>query len=601
MGLLTALSVFAWGRTAMAWLELSVDSASATVELQRDGSAIVAHEMMLRVRGGPLKEFVVEGLDEDAELLPDPTITRARAGQAAGAPMPLAVEVDQGELRARPQVKKGLRTGSYLVRFGYRADFKTSERLVSDGTFVLVRWQGPRLANGVDSVRVVIRLPRAERPPRLAGTEGDRPAALLAQSEGVFISTVRQADLQDEIEIVRPHVARGEVVSWKVQVDPRAFDFDLGAPRGRRFSEPRVSSDSTAVVRSAESRLAWGACLSLGLLFGLLVWVKLYAVARSVRARDAEPRALLRMPLPWRITLASVAVGAGLGLAWVESMSTLAGCLLAVAILLAISLPPRYRPPLRGPGEWVDVAPESIGRGAAGRAPLVLRIFDAGDRLGFAFFLVLLMGAFTLGAIELRVSSYHAGWVMLSASLLFPIFCTGRAGELPPDLVEATFGKLGPLMKRLSKRGLGLRWMWRIPKAGRRADELRLFVEMTDARRGLGGLELGCDTHRASGAMLLLPFVIVRVKDGSDAAKALPPGLLFTRGRSSDERVAVLRPRLPTRRMTLALVIDLVEALRKVPVPDPQPSQDRVRAARSSGKGAVAEKGSTFSSPAEAT
>jgi hypothetical protein len=51
---------------ARAWIELGVLADVATVELQANGSAQIQHELMLQVRGGPLKQFTIEGVDPDA-------------------------------------------------------------------------------------------------------------------------------------------------------------------------------------------------------------------------------------------------------------------------------------------------------------------------------------------------------------------------------------------------------------------------------------------------------------------------------------------------------------------------------------------------------
>src|SRR5262245_15873919 len=53
-------------KPAHAWLNLSVQADNVLIELSRDGSGVVAHEVLLRVRGGPLKQFVIKGVDPDA-------------------------------------------------------------------------------------------------------------------------------------------------------------------------------------------------------------------------------------------------------------------------------------------------------------------------------------------------------------------------------------------------------------------------------------------------------------------------------------------------------------------------------------------------------
>src|SRR5687768_9498247 len=57
-----------------AWVETRVTAHSAVVDVERNGTATVAHELGIRLRGGPLSELAVAGVDGDAEPLPDATL-----------------------------------------------------------------------------------------------------------------------------------------------------------------------------------------------------------------------------------------------------------------------------------------------------------------------------------------------------------------------------------------------------------------------------------------------------------------------------------------------------------------------------------------------
>jgi hypothetical protein len=116
---------------------------------------------------------------------------------------------------------------------------------------------------------------------------------------------------------------------------------------------------------------------------------------------------------------------------------------------------------------------------------------------------------------------------------------------------------------------------------------------------GLVAVEIGMDCHSGPLGVLSLPFVLVRVVEGMPAADILPKGLLWTRGRAADERVAVLRPKVPTRRLTLELTRDI--ARRLTLAKEPARRQSRTSAARSSGSGSSTVKVATSSSPAQAT
>src|SRR5664279_1229564 len=63
------LGLAAWERSARAaaWIETTVTSDVVTVQVERDGRATVAHALALKIRGGPLKSWTLQGIDADAE------------------------------------------------------------------------------------------------------------------------------------------------------------------------------------------------------------------------------------------------------------------------------------------------------------------------------------------------------------------------------------------------------------------------------------------------------------------------------------------------------------------------------------------------------
>src|SRR4030095_16232749 len=78
---------------ARGWVEKTVMSDSVTIDVERDGTAVVAHEIMFGIRGGPLPELAVGPIDADAEVQEDATATLAKSGSAAGFPIPLGAAV----------------------------------------------------------------------------------------------------------------------------------------------------------------------------------------------------------------------------------------------------------------------------------------------------------------------------------------------------------------------------------------------------------------------------------------------------------------------------------------------------------------------------
>jgi hypothetical protein len=117
--------------------------------------------------------------------------------------------------------------------------------------------------------------------------------------------------------------------------------------------------------------------------------------------------------------------------------------------------------------------------------------------------------------------------------------------------------------------------------------------------QGLVAIEVGVEYRSGPLSLLALPFVLVRVLDGSKAGDVLPKGLFWTRGRSPDERVTVLRPRVPVRAATVALTADVA---RRFSLGKESPrAQSPTSAAKSSGRGDTTVKAGTTASPAHAT
>jgi hypothetical protein len=273
-----------------------------------------------------------------------------------------------------------------------------------------------------------------------------------------------------------------------------------------------------------------------------------------------------------------------------------------IAVAAASHLPPRPAAPLRGPGKWVELDTEvAFEERPAPRLPG--RYVDAGSGVGFVLFVSLLGLFVALAIVIMRRSEYYGLSVALASSILFPIFCTGRAGELPPDPVQAPVELLDWLSVVLSKdSSVTLRALGRLPLGKTEHDEIRLLVMPKKPLVGLVAIEAGLDVHQGALGLLPLPFVLVRVVEGSLASEALPKGLFWTRGRNVDERVAVLRPKLPTRRLTATLIAEVSRRLSVGKSAAPvrrQPSP--TSATRSAGKDSVTAKPSTTSSPVHAT
>ena len=568
-------------RQASAWIETRTKSVLSTVDVGADGHATVSHSLALEVRGGPLRELELRTADADAEPLPDATVTRISTGQ----PFPLIVErAADGGLKLEIDHERGVRGGSYLFSVRYRTNLMTGDRLRRRGGAVEVSWVGPRLPDGVDGARMIFRIPPASVPPTLPATDPNEPNPTF----GVLLGEVRRTPQADEIELLRSHVASGEPVLWRVEASPRAF------PNLFVDAEVKAASPTVAPPRAnaKRTRSPWALIAALmGAVFAGLVALKTDAFGRSCAACQAAPRALLPLPAAVRVPLAGLGLGTALYVGAEIGEPLAAGAALVLSLVAsAFGVPRRERHP-RGPGRWLPISDADAF--AAKVHDLPGAWLDSGTLKGFLA-LTLLLGIVVLtAALELGRSPYHALLTLLCGSVVFPIFFSGRASDLVSDRVQFSRRFVRDLSRRL-RENVALRAVpWaRVPDDAREPDELRLLVQLRDAAPGLVALETGVEPERGIGGFVASPFVIVRTREGSVSQRLLPSELVWTRGRRPDERVAILKPKLPTLALTLALIERLVTLLARQPTKSPR---------MSAGMSASTAKPSRVASPAHAT
>jgi len=592
---LCALAGFALiSRTSSAWVETDVKSHVATIDVERSGRAVITQELTLGVRGGPLPGLEIAGVDLDAEPLPDATVS-AVSGTKADLPLtPLLVEKrDDGTLRIEVDREKGLRTGVYLFRFQYRTNLLARDLIRRDGDDVEVRWVGPRFNEGIDSARALFRLPAGPTPPTLpsAGSSAGRIDDADALG-GVFIGNLHRMADKDELDIVRPHVSRGEPVVWRVHASPKVFDAFAGATKSARppsnDAHVALSSDSS----QPRARLYWwlaAALIALG--YASLVAAKWRIFSGVCATRGAVARALVQLPIGPRSTIAGTLLsGAFVAAAWFDQ-PTLGASLLVLAMACASHFAAPAKVTLRGPGQWLPLSEsEAFARGTV---PGSGRVLDGGTWPGLLAFLAVCAGFCCAAAYLFPLAPYQA-LLLLSSACSLPLFFTGRAAQLPADGATRPRAYLQRLSREL-RREAGIKVVpWaRIPERAREADDLRLLVQVRDAVRGLIGLETGVEYSSDLGGSSGSPFVLIRAREGSAAVSALPHEVVWTRGRKSDERAAILRPRLPTQAQCAALIIELAALLR-------DDNQSTSKPASSLGNGSRTVKPSRVASPAHA-
>src|SRR6187402_1604897 len=547
---------------AQAWVESEVRSHVATVDVDRAGRALVTEDLTLAVRGGPLPGFELSGVDLDAEPLPGATVSSVASSKAQLPMTPLLLDKhDDGTLRIEIDREKGLRTGVYSLHFQYRTDLLKRDLIRREGNEAEVRWVGPRFEQGIDSARVVFRLPAGPTPPMLpdvnnsAGRVQDGDAL-----GGVFIGNLHRLADKDELDVVRPHVSRGEPVLWRVRVSAKAFDAfanPLPAPHLEKSASTRALS--LGAGGQPRQRLGWWLCAALAALaYAFAVAGKWRYFSRLCDARAARCRSLVPLPVGLRAaTSGTLLASAFVSAAWFDQ-ATLGALLLVLAMAFACQFATPAKIVLRGPGQWLPLSDqEAFARSAT---PVAGRFLDAGTLPGFAMFALLCMTLLDAAWLLFTRAPYQALLLLLGSAAALPLFFTGRAAQLPADLAQRPRALLASLALRL-RRAPGIKVVaWaRIPEGRATADELRLLVQVPGAPRGLLGVEIGVEYGAALGGAAAAPFVLIRAREGSALVNALPRELIWTRGRKADERAALLRPRLPTVAHCERLLLELVE------------------------------------------
>ncbi len=593
--LLFAMVMFAAPARAAAWVETTVLSSSAIVEVERDGRATIRHTVGLRVRGGPLKTWTLHGVDGDAEPLPEAYVVSSSPEKAAYSRRELMLaRGDDESLRIDIADDKGLRQGSYLLQFAYRTDFRAAKMARARGGWLELAWVGPRFVTGLDGAKVTFRIPAASSAPRVAEVELE-PHSLEDQGAPVdsFVSTVRRGAQFDEVELIRAHVAQGEPVLWRVWANPSAFDA-VALPTEPEFAEPTAPS----VQRTPRQRAgAAGWILVAGV--AAHVWIvaftfKLRRPSAACPAQGVRPRALLGLHPVLRIAVSGALVSAAILAAWVaETPNVAVGCGI-VAMLLAAQRAPGQERTLRGPGVWLPLTDSEAF--AVQRPILRARLFDASLWQGRLLLVILSLAAATATYVVARRSSYDAALLALLLPVPLPLFVTALSSQLPHARTERKRAWLCRLHRRLSAlpRLRVIAWA-RFPEGHAAPDELRLKLVPAAAVPGLLGVEIAYT--EAAADELGTVTLIVRAKEGSPAQRVWQDRLVWHRGRRAEERVAAHDLEWPLLELTVDAVSALLDELSDQPSSDTRKPSVRSNASKSSGSGSRQSKAGSPSSP----
>lgn len=521
---------------AHAWQESHQTGDDVHVHVDAAGAAQVEHKVKWHVVRGPLKSIDLLGVDSGAELEPDVTIL-AEDGKTLTAH---ASRKDERTVRISVDEPRLLMRGTFVFDVRWQMDLVAAHALTRDGATWRLAWSSPVATDGFDAAKTVFELPAAP----------EAPVAIVADNGAIddaAVSSLQRDPGTDVLELVRPHVARGEAPVWTLRVDPRALPLVVD-PTLRPPSEAKPPPEPD---RIHESLVAAGLG-ALALLFGAAVHRKARAFAAAAASRGVKSRGLLPLPDGPRAVLAGLAIAAAV---WMETTgrATLGGGCVALATLAASLRAPECRPAARGPGRWLVLSPEEAFQTSPG--------VTVAELLAGALALAVLVLA---GAIAQRFVAEGPWLVAIDAVALLPLALTGRPSQLPPDGARSAARWLAPV-HRLLTRVASLRaspWA-RVPVDGARPDELRLLVLPRAAMPGLVGVEVGLAWSQTPVGWASTPEVLARFLENSAAAARLSrelPGARTVPGRRPDERVVRVLPRRPSQKQAAALVRALTEA-----------------------------------------
>lgn len=576
---LAALVTALVARPGAAWIENHVLGDEVRIDVGRNGRAVVAHRLVVKTNGSVrLRSFFVDGVSDDAvptgeaHAIPERDALSSSLENAVPLVVTRAVSSTSGPLRLELKVddRKGLRRGTYVFAFGYTTDLRAQGAIEADGAMLRVTWQGPEYPDGFDNARAAFVFPAAATAPKVARAPEDPDLS------STFLDTVARSAEHDELRLLRTYARERERITWSVRVDRRALDVDVGAAPASPATTDVPGAlgldgpPPRGVFALDRRRLSFFA--GLALVVALLVALRRREVA-------ARPGLLVRPLVPVPTWLAAPAAGlafaAGVAVQVATHGKTTAGAVAvaAAALLVAHGGGIRAETVVRGPGTWLSLT-EREGLGTPPRPREGW--FDASSRpgrWGFGFCLA------THAVATAWVWRHHwlAGLHLALDAVFWLALCTtGRVSAMPPDMAVEPARWLRRFVRRLRRhpdvrrRTEGLRIVprVRIPTGEVDADELRLLVLPRCPPRGFRGVEVALVYASGFGARVAMPEVLLRVDEESPAHVALASVASSARvvpGRRREERVFVFRPRLPTVRMTVALVVALLVRIDDVP------------------------------------
>jgi hypothetical protein len=529
---LVLLLLFLWaGESRANYTEAHAAGVDARVVVARDGRIVVTHALAYHVLAGTLRSIALSGFEDDLEFHDTATVTSAD-GHTYGARVS---RDDKDIVHVTLDDPKGIKRGDYRFELTYEGTL-AGRRITRDGAFDRVRFALPPLHEGIDSARVVFDFPSAPTEPRAAADQNASEDAV------TDIATLRRSADRDELELVRPHVAKSEAATFFARVDPKAL---------AALDDPalRAAPPAPAIIASEDAR----APISVWILVAMCA-LALFALAMA-KARVTDMRGLVPGPASLRACSAAAFFAAGVRVE-IDGRFVLGASLVACALPFLALRTPRAVASIRGPARWIASSPDVFARRAT-RADL----FDATTTRG-----ALVASAITFGVLVVSHFARAAGsaapyFVAIDAVALAPIFFTGTSRQRPPSAEREALA-LAPVWRALEPC-VPIAPHVRVAGEGE-AEETRLLASPPTAMSGVTAIEVGV-AWEGRGPWLASFDVLVRVTDGTFASAKMTatfPKKRVLPGRKPDERVFRFEPEGPSSYACAAKVLELAEVLR---------------------------------------
>lgn len=265
----TGLAATSRTRIGPQWCDSHEVGDDARFEIDAKGAVHASRTVRVQVIGGALREIDMDGVPLSAKLDDSPAFV-GEDGVSYPAHVSGIEARPAGVSTIRLSVldPRGLRRGLYSLTITYAFD-GVKEGLLTPGPAAWrFAWTTPPSRDGRDSVKVTAILPRGDSAPR------DVPTA-----EAAALFRAVRHETNDEAELTRAHVTRGEAVTWTMLFDATAFD---GVHRTR--STHRESMQSAGTTRGAGVALSAHGTSSDA--FGAEAIETVDANARAVSPRD---------------------------------------------------------------------------------------------------------------------------------------------------------------------------------------------------------------------------------------------------------------------------------------------------------------------------